>query len=539
MLAAPLLPSTEPAEQRNIAAAILLHAKIASRRVALVSPLERDSSLSFGALGERVARLRDGLRRQGIRPGDRVLVLAPLGFDMIAIAVALLASGATLVTLDGQLGARRVVRALAVARPRAVISLRRLLRFWPLVPALARARRVALDGAGLGTQSFAALVGDADESPLARPDAPAMISFSSGTSGRPKGAERTHEILLAQHRALGRSFPVAEGEVDLPAFPALTLHNLACGITTVLPPVDLRQPAHVDPARVVDTARRYGVTSLSGAPAYLARIAAYATRVGLTLPSLRRIAVGGAPVSRSLCRALRAAFPAAEAVVVYGSTEAEPMAHVDLDEVVHSDGRGFLVGTPDPAAEIELVRLPAEPPAGAGDRLRDYRVAAGEVGEIVVRGRHVVQRYVGDPEAQRCTKLPSAAGGVWHRTGDLARQDARGRLWLAGRAADVLSGDDDACYPFDVEANVLDCAGVRAAALVAWPRRPEGVLAVALEPGARAAALDAARAALDTCGLSSLSIRVLDELPMDARHQSKVDRVALRAQLAHGREGRP
>lgn len=523
------------AEPVNVASSILEHAKQAPKRTALVTPGE--PALGFGELGERVARLRDGLARQGIRPGDRVLVLAPLGADLVAVSLALLASGATLVTLDGQLGARRVARALAAVRPRAVISLGRLLRFWPLSPALATARRFAIDDASrsarpgtlarLTTQPFAALVGEPRVSAVVASAAAAMVSFSSGTSGRPKGAERTHDILLAQHEALARAFPVADGDVDMPAFPALTLHNLACGITTVLPPVDLRQPASVDGAAIVEAARRYGVTTMSGSPAYLARVARYLIDARVRLPRLRRVAVGGAPVSRALCRVLRQAFPDSEGLVVYGSTEAEPMAHAGIDEVASAEGDGFLVGSVDPAAEIELVELPAEAPAGAGDRLRDFRVADGAVGEIVVRGRHVVARYVGDAEAERRTKLPSRAG-VWHRTGDLARRDARGRLWLAGRVADVVAHGGRALHPFDLEADVLDCAGIAAAALVANELHAGGVVAVELEPGAPATALARVRALLDARGLSMLPLRPIARMPMDARHQSKVDRVALR-----------
>ena len=529
--------SAPVSEPFNLATAILEHARIAPARTALVSPADGDASLSFGALADRVARLRAGLERHGVRPGDRVLVLAPLGFELVATAIALFAAGATLVTLDGQLDARRVARALAVARPRAVISLRRVLRFWPLVPALARARRFALDGAGLGTRSFGALVGEPDGAPPVRPQAPAMVSFSSGTSGRAKGAERSHEILLAQHRALAASFPVGDGDVDMPAFPALTLHNLACGVTTVLPPVDVRQPASADAALVVAAARRFAVTTMSGAPAYLSRVARYVTDAGIVLPRLRRIAVGGAPVSRALGRALGAAFPTAEGLVVYGSTEAEPMAHAGLDEVVRADGDGFLVGAVNPAAEIELVALPPDAPADAGRRLAEHRVADGAVGEIVVRGRHVVERYVGDAEAERRTKLRAADGGVWHRTGDLARRDARGRLWLAGRVGDVVAHDGRALHPYDVEACVLDCAGVRAAALLAHPRNGAGaVVAVELEPHARATTLPSVRAALDARGLSSLPLHAVARLPTDARHQSKVDRVALRRELARAPE---
>ena len=520
----------EDFEPRNLADAILDHAQSVPDRPALVSALDPAPVLTYGALGDRVARLRTGLRRRGIRPGDRVFVLAPLGVDLVSIALALFANGCTLVTLDGELGALRVVRALSVARPRAVVSLRKILRVWPLVPSMARAQRFALDGAGLGVDPVAALIGEPDESAPLRPAAPAMLSFSSGTSGRPKGAERTHGILFAQHQALRRSFPVGDGDVDMPAFPAVALHNLGCGITTVLPPVDLRQPARVDAAAVLECARRWGVTSLSGAPAYLRRLAEHALAAGVELPRLRRVVVGGAPVSRALCRTLASAFPTAERVVVYGSTEAEPIAHVAADEVARADGDGFLVGTTDDAAEVELVRLPDPPPVGCGDRMRDFRVAKGEVGEIVVRGRHVVQRYLGDPAAQRRYKLPSR-DGAWHRTGDLARRDARGRLWLAGRAGDLLARDDRARHPFDVEAVVLDCPRVRACALVATPRHPRGVLAVELVHDADAGALDEVRDALTAHALPALPIITIDEVAMDARHQSKVDRNALRTRL--------
>jgi acyl-CoA synthetase (AMP-forming)/AMP-acid ligase II len=162
--------------------------------------------------------------------------------------------------------------------------------------------------------------------------------------------------------------------------------------------------------------------------------------------------------------------------------------------------------------------------------MHELRVADGEVGEIVVRGRHVIERYVGDSKAQRKSKLPSLHG-VWHRTGDLARRDAQGRLWLAGRAGDELARDDAARYPFDVEAVVLDCPSVRACAWLATPRRPAGLLAVELVDDADAGALDEVRDALAARALPALPILTVDEIPMDPRHQSKVDRHALRARL--------
>jgi olefin beta-lactone synthetase len=102
--------------------------------------------------------------------------------------------------------------------------------------------------------------------------APALITYTSGTTGRPKGSDRTHDLLIEQHLALSEHFPTQEDDVDMPCFPVVTLHNLAEGVSTVMPCVDFAAPSEVNASVVVDQARRAKVTRISGAPAYLSAI---------------------------------------------------------------------------------------------------------------------------------------------------------------------------------------------------------------------------------------------------------------------------
>lgn len=506
----------------------------------VIPPAEGDlgaaAQISYGQLRRRVAQLQRGLARLGLVPGDRVVMLSPLGVDFFALALALLASGQVLVFLDGRLDKKRALAVLKAARPRAIVSVRQVLRLWPLLPVLWGTRRVVTDAAGgrapFGTTPLEALLLDGPDLPevaLQPPDHSALLSFTSGTTGRPKGADRTHGILMAQHLALAGHAPDRDGEIDMPCFPAVVLHNLSCGLTTVLPPIDLRQPGAADPARVMAAIQRFGVNSLSGAPAFCARLGDHLLRQG-PHRGLRRLLVGGAPVSRGLADRLLRALPGAVAEAVYGSTEAEPMASVTLEELAATPGDGYLVGRAAPVAELRLVSLPEVAPTLGSEGLRPFEVSQGTPGEVLVRGPHVNRTYIGDPDAVRRTKVPEVDGSLWHRTGDMARQDPEGRYWLTGRVPDRVTHQGRVLHPFVVEAALAEVLP-NLAALVAHPGAPEGELVLQCGAEEAQAATAAARAALDGMGLGTVPLRVVPGIPVDARHNSKIDRPTLRAQL--------
>ena len=536
--------------RKNVAALVLRHATENPSAIALVLPASRAGGLggagraiavTYRELGERIASLAAGLARAGLEPGDRVAVLFPLGLDFFALILAALVNGVVPVVVDGSMVARRIVRALADARPHAVFSVRAVLRWWPVVAPLRRAQRVSMDGAGFGCTSLAELCAGAPAgvrlAPASRGASDlALISFTSGSTGRPKGAERTHGLLRAQHQALLELLPPEADEVSMPCFPMVALHNLCCGIMTVLPPIEVRAPAGGDAARVLAHLSDWQVTTLSAAPALVERLVAHMARRHVRLPSVRRVVVGGAPVSAALCARIVEAFPNADARVVYGSTEAEPIATVPMRDVIAARGDGVLVGAPVASIEVALLSLATPGGGELGDAgIAPHLAPPGEPGEIVVRGAHVNRGYVNNPAATRATKLVDRDGGLWHRTGDVAHFDARGRLWLTGRVADLVRHCGRTLHPLAVELDVEAIPGVQRAALVGvpprWPgKAPQTVLAVQRWPRPDDC-LPHVRALLASLGLGTVRVVRVDRIPLDARHQSKVDRVALRRRL--------
>ncbi len=491
-------------------------------------------SLSYGELAIRLARMQSALRKLGLAPGARVLLALRPGLDLYVLVIALLGLGLVPVLIDGGMSPARKRAALKASGVATVIGERALLRLWWLLPALWRLRRLSVDGRAWGLRDLRSLeeAGATQvHCELLPEQAHGLITFTSGSTGAPKGADRNHGSLLAQHRAIREHWPDRDDDIDLPSFPVLVLHNLCCGISTVLPEADLARPAQVDAARVLEQIAREGVTRITGAPAYMQALSTAAEAVGLSLPGVRSVVVGGSTVSTELAQACRRVFPQAQARAVYGSTEAEPIADIDLQELAESgqSGPGYLLGRPASVAELRIVE-PAAKLACEAD-IEAWRRPTGRSGEILVAGPHVLQAYVDNPQATRESKIARAGGGVWHRTGDVGQLDGLGRLWLQGRVKDALRlPDGDLHYPLAAEKAVDALPGVVRSALV---QLSDGSLLLALAGELPPAA--GLRAILNGFGLPRCRLARLDALPVDGRHNSKLDREALREGFRRGR----
>jgi acyl-CoA synthetase (AMP-forming)/AMP-acid ligase II len=337
------------------------------------------------------------------------------------------------------------------------------------------------------------------------------------------------------------SLALAPGEVDLTTLPMFVLANLASGVTSVIPDADLRYPGRIEPGPVFDQLhrldRRHGLrpSRIAASPALLARLAAHRRETPTPLAAFTRIYTGGAPVFPSLLASLHAAAPDAEVTAVYGSTEAEPIAHVTWREIADVDrhamrtGAGLLTG--HPVASIQLRILPdrwGQPIAPlTSAQLDALALPAGEMGEIVVSGPHVLTGYLhgqGDEE----TKF-DVDGRRWHRTGDAGYLDGNGRLWLLGRCSARIEDGRGRVYPFAVECALDGIVGVKRTAFLA--HRGRRLLVAELEPGASSSpeAREALRAA--SAWAEPDDVRILDRLPVDARHNAKIDYPALRKLL--------
>ncbi len=365
------------------------------------------------------------------------------------------------------------------------------------------------------------------------PDSPALATFTSGSTGQPKMAVRTHGFLRQQHAVLVDLLALTLADVVLTTLPIFVLSHLGAGVATLIPSVDLRHPGHVDPAALIQQILDHRVTCIEASPAFLEQLTRYSSSMDRTLSGVTKVFTGGAPVFPDLLDQTQAMAPEAIVTAVYGSTEAEPIAHIvygeigDADKQAMRQGQGLLAGEPVPAIQVRVLPDRWGSPIGpfALAEFERQRLPPGATGEIVVSGPHVLKGYwrgQGDLE----TKF-RAGKTIWHRTGDAGSLDAQGRLWLLGRCAARIDDQHGTIYPFTVECAVHQFDQIKRAAFVAY--KDQRLLVLELYSGDNDALLAAIREELAWAHIDE--VRVVKHLPVDKRHNAKIDYVALHKML--------
>jgi len=496
----------------------------------------RSRVVSFAALEGASARAAGLLHAAGLRPGAGVLVLLPMSAELYVALLAVFRLGMVALILDPSAGREHIERCCALYPPQALLAGARAHLLRLLSPALRRIPLKISVGAPVPRAVSWARIDRTPPVPAVSPcdpTTPALLTFTSGSTGQPKAAVRSHGFLLAQHHALRQSLALAPGEVHLTTLPVFVLANLASGVTSLIPDIDLRRPDAIRPARLVDQMLAHRPARLAASPALLERLADHCQPRGVVFPSLRTLFTGGGPVFPGLLATLRRIAPRAEIVAVYGSTEAEPIALCTQRALDATDweamdrGAGLPEGLPVPSIRLRILPDRWETPIGPyTDAEFDAAcLPPGEPGEIVVGGEHVLGGYLhgqGDDE----TKF-SVGATRWHRTGDAGYFDRRGRLWLLGRCAARLDDARGRLYPLGVESVALRCPGVRRAAFVGH----QGRRVLVLEPTRRSLRPDLARLARDLAWAHVDEILWHEDIPVDARHNAKVAYGALRARL--------
>jgi olefin beta-lactone synthetase len=494
----------------------------------------KERTYSFRDFDQATATVAGQLKAAGLEEGDGVLILHPVAIELYLMLVGLFRIGCVAVLLDPSAGRTHIERCCSIFPPKAFFGSVRAQLLRLAVPALRRvplafcpawfpgALRI-LPGCEVVNDFPTAAVGD---------DTPALITFTSGSTGEPKAALRTHGFLLAQHRVLERSLELLPGGRDLTTLPVFVLANLGSGVTSILPDADLRSPGKINPKPVIEQIRRHTITTTAASPAFMSRVLRECEKAGSRLPGLERVYLGGAPVFPGLLRKTKALCPNARVMAVYGSTEAEPMAEIALNEIAEQDfrfmreGRGLLAGRPVSEIALQVIRDRWGQPISAlsGEELRRLALPLGEPGEIVVSGLHVLRGYLNGKGDQE-TKF-DVDRQRWHRTGDLGYMDANGRLWLLGRCSAKICDSRGTLYPFAVECAAMENPRVRRAAVVSISAHR--ILAVECEAPDCLAEL---QRSLEWARLDD--VIGVNHLPVDKRHNAKIDYVKLKNEIGN------
>ncbi len=537
-------------------------------------------TLTFAGLDAEVNAWMAKLSARGVRRGDRVLVMVRQGLPLIAAAFALFKLGAVPVIIDPGMGRKNFLACVARSQPRVLLGIPTA----QIASHLFRAAFRSVEVRVWVSSSATAQLGDG--TPIANLNFEivnsaaadlAAVLFTSGSTGAPKGVCYEHGMFDAQVRLVRDTYNIAPGEIDLPMLPIFALFNPALGLTTIVPELDPRRPANVDPAKIVRAIQQEKVTNSFGSPTLWRKIARHCLRNNLTLPSLKRVLLAGAPVPPALFADLQKILPNGVAHSPYGATESLPVTSISAPEVLGETaartaaGAGTCVGRAVRDLEIKIIALTETPIATLADV---HELPAGEIGEIIVSGPVVTKEYDALPEATALAKIadgkdqgssnkyqnPEAAQNpvtsslslvtsgaapapVWHRLGDVGYLDVAGRLWFCGRKAERVETHDGTLYTEQVEPIFNAHPDIVRSALIATGHdghRP----AIVVEPASHKVVatpslrrklvrelrnLAAAHPHTDQVRLTYLH----PKFPVDVRHNAKIHRLALANWAAH------
>jgi len=444
-------------------ASACLHA----RKIAVVG---HGARLTYERLAREATRLAQELRRLGARDGDRVAVLMPNSAEAAVAIWAVLEAGCVLVPLHAAAREEALLPVLRDADPRWLIAggelsarFRGILASQPSITGL-----IAWCATGDLVESHSdrvhhwSLAPDQDSAtPTAVPTnyeagQLAALVYTSGTAGEPKGAMLSHDNMVAALRAVNAYLHVESTDVVYSALPLSSSYGLyqlvmglAVGATVVL------DRSFAFPARSLALMADEKATVFAGVPTMYAWLATTDALEKFDLAKLRIMTSAAAALPLEHGRKVRERLPNARLFVMYGQTECKRISFLEPDDFERKAGS---VGRGMPYQEHRVVDDSGAP------------VAPGEIGELVVRGPHVMQGYWRNAAATAHKLRPVADGDEpWLHTDDLFRIDEDGYLYFVGRRDDILKIGGHKVSPREIEEVLCQMPSIREAAVIGIP----------------------------------------------------------------------
>jgi acyl-CoA synthetase (AMP-forming)/AMP-acid ligase II len=365
-----------------------------------------ERALTFGEIDRAANGVAGRLSADGVTAGDLVVVRSATAVEMVPLFAGLAKLGGVFVPINPALGAEEAAGITDVAAPRLVID----------------------DAPGFVADAG----GGADSGGALSEDDAHVVFFTSGSSGRPKGAVLSHRVNFLRSHPGALLEPRGAMVCPYPLF-HMGAWTIALQQWQARDAVVLVEQA--DASSITDAVVRSQATRLNCIPAVWRRLLDH----GADLSTLRFADTGTSATPLELLHAIKRAAPRAHVRVFYGSTEAGSVAHLDDPDIDHKPGS---CGVPAPATQVRIA----------------------DDGELLVRGPLLFDGYLNDPDA-----TAAAFNAGWYRTGDLADVDSDGYLTIVGRAGEVIRSGGEGIAPSEVEAVLADHPAVADVAVVGLP----------------------------------------------------------------------
>jgi len=413
----------------------------------------KEQAISFVQLQDRVLKFANALRDQDVKKSDKVAIYLPNCPEYMDSYLAVFCLGAVAVPLDIMLKKDELISCLNHSEAKVLIAFMKddvsLIDIQKAVPTLQKIILINVEADGF--LSYQKLVSNADTAfapaEIFSSD-PALIMYTSGTTGRPKGILLSYKHLEGSPKAMEHFVDLTDKDIKLCALPLSHIGGFIYIQNCIIFGITLVLMDRFNPLEYLKNIQEYKVTCFHTVPPMYTALLALKDIEKFDMSSLRWVVVFGAPSSPEILKRFHQYCPNAEFLNGWGMTETCPPNTVTP---LGSD-RIASVGKPSPQCEIKIFDD------------RDKEAGRGEIGEIVIRGEVVMDGYYKDPEAT----AESLRNG-WFHTGDLGRFDEDGFLYIVGRKKEMIKVGGQITYAPEVEAALYKHEAVLEAAVIGIP----------------------------------------------------------------------
>ncbi|BBM47278.1 AMP-binding enzyme [Leptotrichia wadei] len=406
--------------------------------------LNTGKKVTFTQIDEKSNYVCDYLRKKNFKKGDKIVVFIPIEVEFYLILTAIFKMGIQAVFIDPYAGIEHINKCCEMISPDGIIGSRKtLLKGFFLKGIRKIGKKINYIKVMKYSEKF--LINEKIEE-----NTPALISFTSGSTGFPKIIMRTHKFLLGQHNVLEKNIKFEKETSVYSSFPIFLFSHIATGTTTFIPDLNWQKPAESNFKNIVQQIMENNIQNVILPPAIFQNIVKFCKDEKTTLENVQKVYTGGAPVFYSLMEKIKKVFTNAKITALYGASEAEPISVLNFEDITREDienmknGEGLLAGKIVNEIELKIEKL---------DNVKDSSELKGE---ILVKGENVVNGYL------NVEKNPDEN---WHRTGDMGYINRKGQLVLLGRVKGRIQIEENIYYPFTIETAFSFCKNLKKSVL--------------------------------------------------------------------------
>jgi len=475
------------------------------------------NKITFREFDDKSDKICFYLKGKNFRKGDKIVVFVPIGIEFYLILTAIFKMGLQAVFIDPYAGIEHINRCCEMISPEGIIgSGKTLLKGFFLKGIRKIGKKINYEKIMKEAETTSST--NSVEDKEINENTPALISFTSGSTGFPKIIMRTHGFLIGQHNVLEKNLKFQKGTSVYSSFPIFLLSHMATGVTVFIPDINWQKPSESNFQDIVQCIRKNNIENIILPPVIFENITECCKKDGIQLNNVQTVYTGGAPVFPWLMEKIRKIFINAEINALYGASEAEPISRLNFEDITEDDiksmknGDGLLAGKIVEGLELKIEEIHVkELDRNFAEENSNVEINSEVRGEILVKGENVVNGYL------NVQKNPDEK---WHRTGDMGYINSNGQLVLLGRVKGRIEIGEKVYYPFAVETAFSFCEILKKSVLTS----KNGKLYLLVERNS-----EYKGNLLENTEIMELKkkfeiFKIIEtEIPMDKRHNSKTD----------------